>query len=190
MSYLPMGDVSSDSFNSTKYPGICKPSNVSTLATFKRCQTQMNRVASVKGIPTIAVDGDIGPGTVSLFSKIKPDLALHATAIFNVGAAAKITATSASCSAIASIADVIADIADTYADYLKAPTNPPAPKPTKPPVLVDSKTGIEKPAPMGAGLFAAWEASSTTTKVAALAVAGGLVFVALGGKALKRRRRW
>lgn len=188
MSYLPMGDVSSDQFNSTKYPGVCKPSNVTTLATFKRCQAQLNRVAAAKGVSTIAADGDIGPGTLGLLGKFQSELVAHAMNKANVAASTKIALAGAgNCSAVAKIADVIADVADSYADMLKAPATAPAPRPIKPPVLV-SPTGIETPAPAGAGLFAAWESSSNTTKIAAIAVAGGLAFVALGGAMFKKRR--
>lgn len=70
MGYLPMGsdDATSStlSFNSTKYPGVCKPSNFYTLGLFRQFQEQLNRVAQIKGFGKVTVDGDIGAGTVSL----------------------------------------------------------------------------------------------------------------------------
>lgn len=188
MGYVAMGDVSSDNFNSTKYPGIVKPSNTSTLATFKRCQTQMNRVAAAKGFKTIAADGDIGPGTVSLFELVKAHIGQYALANNDVAAAVKINSASGAVG-IASVADVIANEADSYADSLGAAANPPAPQPTKPPTLVDAK-GFEKPAPAGANLLSAFESMPTTYKVVAVAILGGIGFFVYKdmSKMGKRRR--
>ena len=188
MSYLPMGDIASSEFNSSKYPGVCKPSTVAALGTFKRLQTQLNRVAAAKGIATIAIDGDIGPGTLGIFGKVQTQLIAYATANMDLSAAAKIaTALPSSCASVAMMADVIANIADSYADELKAPANPPAPKPIKPPMLVSS-TGIEMPPPAGAELLTAWTSASTTTKLAAVGVLAGVAYVAFGMNKKRKRR--
>lgn len=185
MGYMSMGDISSDNFNSTKYPGVCKPSNVSTLATFKRMQTQMNRVAAVKGFKTIAIDGDVGPGTLGLFKMVQAFIVQHALDNGDFAAASKISsAPSSSCTAVAMIADVIANEADSLASELNAPANPPAPQPTKPPVLVSS-TGIETKVPAGASLLTAWESAPAATKYLALAVLGGIGYFTL----VKKPRR-
>src|SRR5262245_6418938 len=151
MGYISMGDVATDSFNSTKYPGVCKPSTVATLAVFKRLQAQLNRVASVKGIATIAVDGDVGAGTVGLYASLKSALISYASSSKDISFAfagvAQLTAAGGSCTSIASVADVIADVADAYADSLGASASPPAPKPIAPPTLV-SKTGVETAPPV------------------------------------------
>jgi hypothetical protein len=186
MTYLPMGDVSSDSFNSTKYPGVCKPSTVAALTTFKRMQHNLNRCAVVSGASTIAVDGDIGPGTVTLFGRLKSHLGTYALGNNDTNAAIKIAAAGSSCSSIAAVADVIANIAESYADDQNAPTSPPAPKPIKPPTLVSS-TGLETPAPAGSNLLAVWGTTSTPVKLAALGILGGIGYFAFMKKPRRRR---
>lgn len=190
MGYVAMGDVSSDNFNSTKYPGVCKPSNTATLAVFKAMQTQLNRCASVSGMSTIAIDGDVGPGTISLFGKLKAALmSIAPTVQFSAGVRlAAVDATS--CSSIAAAADTIRDVAEAYANSKGAAVKPPAPTPTKPPVLVDSKTGIEKPAPAGANLLASFESLPTVYKVVGAGILAGIGFFAYKDmKKLGKRRR-
>lgn len=172
MSYLPMGDIASTEFNSTKYPGIVKPSTASTLVMFKKMQSQLDRIAAVKGIAPIAVDGDVGPGTVSLFGAVKADIAAYAMFLQDIAASTKI-ALATSAVQIATIADVIADEAENYADSLNAPSNPPKPAPSKPSTLVLS-TGQEVPAPMSANILEAWSNLGTTGQLVALAALGGV----------------
>ena len=186
MGYVGMGDLASSEFNSTKYPGICKPSTVSALATFKRLQTQLNRVASVKGIATIAIDGDVGPGTMSLFGKLQASLITYATSEQNLAGAVKVgTVLPSSCASLAMVSDVVGDIADSYADSLRAPERPPSPPATRPPVLV-MPDGSEKAPPVGADLLTAWESQSTVMKIAMVGVLGGLGYYLYKGS--KRRR--
>ena len=174
MGYVGMGDLASSEFNSTKYPGICKPSTVSALATFKRLQTQLNRCASVKGIATIAIDGDIGPGTMSMFGKLQTSLITYATKEQNLAGAVKVgTVRPASCASLAMVSDVVGDIADDYANSMRAPEKPPSPPATRPPVLV-MPDGSEKAPPAGADLLTAWESASTPVKVAMVAALGGI----------------
>lgn len=185
MGYLGLGDLDSSDFNSTKYPGICKPSNVSSLATFKKLQSQLNRVASMKGVPTIAVDGDIGPGSLRLFASMQSTL----VAFLNVGdvtSAIKIAGvSSSSCSSLALVADVVGDAAQKYADSLGAPTTVASPTPAKASTLV-LPNGIEKPAPAGADMMAAWTNASTEMKIAFVAVMGGIGYYLYKGS--KKRR--
>ena len=67
MTYLPtMGDLAEPiSFNNTKYPGVCKPTNGTTLQLVYDLQNQCNRIAKMKGGKIIAPDGDIGPATLA-----------------------------------------------------------------------------------------------------------------------------
>lgn len=188
MGYMPMGDVASSEFNATKYPGVCKPSTVSALATFKRLQTQLNRIAAAKSIPTIAIDGDIGPGTVTLFGKVQADLVAYATSTMNLAGSVKIAVVTSSCTALASVADIVGDVADQYATSIKAPLNPPSPTPTKPPTLV-LPSGAEVPPPAGAGLLTAFTSASDTMKIAMIAVAGGVGYYLLKGRKHRRRTR-
>jgi len=187
MGYTPMGDIASDQFNSTKYPGICKPSTITALAAFKRLQTQLNRVAYAKGLSTIAVDGDIGPGTVSLVNKLAPSLITDATTKMQLASATKVaTSTMNGCVSLASVADVVADVAESYAGTLKAPEKAPAPAPTKPPTLVSS-SGQESAPPPGADILSAFTSASTPMKLAMVAVAGGVGYYLYKGH--KKRRR-
>jgi hypothetical protein len=48
---------------------VAKPINFPALAAAKDLQMQCNRIAKAKGFGTITVDGDIGPGTISLLNK-------------------------------------------------------------------------------------------------------------------------
>lgn len=187
MSYIAMGDMASSDFNSTKYPGISKPSNVNALAQFKAMQTQLSRVATVTGNSPIASDGDIGPGTVTLYKAVAPQLEGWATANMDVSDMAKLVLAVAGNIPLATYADVVTEAARGYADSKGAAGTPPAPKPTKPPVLV-SPDGIETPAPaMTADLLAAWKGTSTPMKVAAVAVLGGIGYMLLKKPKGKRR---
>jgi hypothetical protein len=53
-------------FNCTKYAGICKPTTATALAVVQECQRQLNRVAQLKGLAKITVDGDVGPKMLAL----------------------------------------------------------------------------------------------------------------------------
>lgn len=186
MGYIGMGDVASSEFNSTKYPGVCKPSTWNALRIFERLQTQLNRVASVKGIATIAIDKDIGPGTLALFFKVQPSLIVYATDNMKLAEAAKIgTVLKTSCSSLAAVADVVGDIAEGLANMLKAPAKPPSPPPLKPPTLV-MPDGTEKAPPVGADLLTAWEQASMPVKLATVGVLGGIGYYLYKGS--KRRR--
>lgn len=144
-------------FNSTKYPGTCKPSNKSTLDVFRELQRQLNRVAQLRGLGKIAVDGDIGPGTVSLANK-----ALGAPA---------------NCTTIAASADGYANQAKIMADNGGAPATVASPVPIRPSTIVNAVTGVEVIAPragIGGSVVDAWKNLTPVGKVAGLAIAGGL----------------
>jgi hypothetical protein len=186
MGYLPMGDVASSEYNATKYPGVVKPSTFDALATFKNLQNQLNRVAAVSGNKPIAVDGDIGPGTVTLYAAVKPHLATYAAVEASGADATKIGA-AGTATEIAQYADVIAEVASKYANSKGAPTTVPGPAPVKPPTLV-SATGIETAAPAGADLLAAWKGVSTPMKLAGAAVLAGIGYFMFFDKKRRRRR--
>jgi hypothetical protein len=190
MTYLPMGDVASSEFNATKYPGVCKPSTNPTLLLFRELQSQLNRVASVSGLTPIAIDGDIGPGTVALYAREKPFLAVS---VAPIDAAAAIKVSSAStCSQIATVADIIARVAKNYADSQKAPAVVPGPAPTRPPTLVNAKGEEFAAPPPGKDLFVQifGRPLSTMEKVAVIGVFGGIGYlVYTNTKKRKRGRR-
>lgn len=170
--YLSMGDTGGESgvtWNSTKAPGTCKPSDFSTLAKFKALQEQMNRVAKMKGFPTIAVDGDLGPGTVSLFNKI-------------LGG-------NAACGNIAGYVSTYTAQFNALASSLGAPASVPAPKPTTAPAIVNA-AGATVPAPPGASnpmVASVYDAfgGSPVLAVAGVAIVGGIAYLLLKKK--KRR---
>lgn len=185
MSYFPLGDISADNFNATKYPGIVKPSNVTTLAVFKGLQSQLNRCAYVLKQKTIAIDGDVGPGTIALWTNVRTKVMATVGSELSGAEAAKLNAASSTV-ALANVADIAERACRMFADQNGAPATPPAPPPAKPPTLV-MPSGVETPAPAGAGLLAAFQTASTPMKLAALGIAGGIGYYMLKGG--KRRRR-
>jgi len=127
--YFPMGADDAPNFNSTKYPGVCKPTNQATLELVYELQRQLNRIAQMKGLTKIAVDGDIGPGTVRLFNQA-------------IGG-------SASCQTIASQVSTFTAQLNALAVSLNAPAKVSSPAPAKPPTYVNATTGLEVVAPKG-----------------------------------------
>lgn len=172
MGYMQMGDLPSSDWNSTKYPGVCKPTNFGSLGIFKELQKQLNRVAHALGLNKIGVDGDIGPGTMSLLTQIKPRLnPLNPVHLGFMGAPT-------SCAGVAGKADSLGPIAKSIADGLGVSSTISQPAPSRPPTII-TPGGAELVAPPGSGLEAGlWDkvkSSSTTAKLAigvALLVAG------------------
>ncbi len=152
-------------WNSTKYPGVCKPSNAATLAVFKNLQTQLNRAAQAKGVAKISVDGDIGPGTIALMAKV-------------LG-----TSSSLACTTVAAGAAAFAATAAGIAAAGNVPVTISQPVPVKAPTLVDA-AGKETlaPASSGSGIAASlasqWGSMSTPVKLAAVGILGGIGYFA------------
>lgn len=171
--YLSMGDTGSEpgvTWNSTKYPGTCKPSDFATLAKFKAFQEQLNRVAQAKGFSKIAVDGDLGPGTVALARQVTQSNQL-------------------TCSTIAGQISTFTATVRTLADSLAAPSKVSGPKPVTPPSIVNAAGQVQLAPPgagnpMAASLYDAWAGIPTVGKVAAVGVLGGI-----GYMLLKKKRR-
>lgn len=156
--------ITASDFNSTRVPGTCKPTNFPTLEKFKELQRQLNRVAKVKKLSPIAVDGDIGPGTVSLFNKV-------------VGA-------SVNCSALAVIAEAQAQMFKTLADQAGAPANVATPKPASTPSIV-APTGALVPQPASASMLDSFKSIGlSNTHLMVLAGVGGLIAF----KVMKKKR--
>jgi len=200
MSYATLGSIDSSSFNSTKYPGVCKPSTTATLAAFQNLQTQLNRVAQAKNLPKVAVDGDVGPGTVALAGYVKAVAAADATGADTTGdnTVADNAATLASvidassCTSIASRADDIAANAEMYATALGVPSTVPAPVNTSATTLVSS-TGaetqisgaVQNTVSSAAASFGALGTMEQVVVIGAIGIAGYIVF---GGKKKRSRR--
>ncbi len=190
--YVPMGDIATSDFNSSKYPGVCKPSTFAALAKFKELQAQLNRVSAVTGGAPIVVDGDIGPGTVGLYSKVKAQLVTYAAgkasgpvALSNVARMGAAT----DCISIATIADLLAVVAKGYADENKVPATVPGPAPAKLPTIVTA-SGQEQAVTPQMELFGKifGRPLSSTEKLALLAVGGGVGYMLLTRKKRGKRR--
>lgn len=120
--------------------GVCKPMNTAALNNFKALQDQLNRVAEVKDLSKIGVDGRIGPGTLALWNKVVT------LAVIASPARALSMAASSSCDILAEQAADGGAAAQvrSYADSLHAPTqvagsilsrpSMPNPDPSKPPI--------------------------------------------------------
>lgn len=162
MGYMSMGAVALTDFNSTKYPGICNPSNFETLDKFKELQRQANRLAQARGIAKIAVDGSIGPGTIGIMKQLLPGSGM-------------------TCNDIAIGAEAFTAQLRILADQAGVSKTVSGPTPVTPPKIV-TQAGVDLPAP--SGMFGEM---STGVKVAAaglLVVAGFMLF---GPKSKKRR---
>lgn len=175
MTYFPamMGTIDASNFNSTKYPGICKPMNRETLDQVVEMQNQLNRVAQNKGIAKIAPDGDVGPGTVGLVNKVKEIVLDLAT-------------DTSTCMGVAMNADLIASNAKMFADTAGVSATVSAPIPPRPPSFI-APTGLEVPVP-GAGSGG----MNTTMLILGLGAVGLGFFLLMNRperKARKRERR-
>lgn len=171
MTYFPtpamMGTIDASNFNSTKYPGICKPMNRETLDQVVEMQNQLNRVAQNKGLPKIAPDGDVGPGTVGLVNKVKEivlDLATNTS----------------TCMGVAMNADLIASNAKMFADTAGVSATVSAPIPPRPPSFI-APTGVEIAAP-GAAASAAGGMSTTTMLLIGAVIIGAGYFLSKKGR--------
>lgn len=76
MGYSALGTLEDSQWCSSKNPicpsplkGIVKPMTVAAADLFKLVQSETNRVAQMTGSPKVAVDGRIGPGTLSAVNK-------------------------------------------------------------------------------------------------------------------------
>lgn len=166
MSYFgsAMGDVTASDFVTVS--GVCKPTNFATLDKFKELQRQLNRGAAAKKLPPIAVDGDLGPGTVKL-----------ANAVFGMWTG---------CADLAVKAEDYTATVKALATAQGVPASVGSPKPLWPPAIVNATTGVLTPQPATSSVLDAFNNMDTTGKLVAAAVLGGVAYFALGKK--KRRK--
>ena len=137
MTYYPraLGTIDPSNFNSTKFPGSCYATNKPTFDQFAFLQQQINRVSKMRGFPLIAIDGNIGPGTVA--------------ALMRIGG---LTASAATCSMVAVQADLYGANTRFMADAIQAPAYVVPPRPVKPPSFFDPRTNQEV-SPYPSGMF-------------------------------------
>jgi hypothetical protein len=166
------GSTWQPTFNSTKYPGVCKPSNVGTLAAFKALQTQLNRVAQAKGLTKIGVDGDIGAGTLRIMTS------------------AGMIPAGTPCSVVAAQVTISTVTAKTIADAAGISSSVAGPLVLKRPTIVDAagrESIVQSPA-IGAGLVGAFSNLSTPMKLAAVGILGGIGYFVFKDTKKKRRK--
>lgn len=131
MGYTAMGGLSTSDWCSSKNPvcpnplkGIVKPMTVNAANTFKLVQQETNRVAHMTGTTKIAVDGRIGPGTLSAVNAaLKKGVALIGWALPGYPTVEDLAAS----------ADVVHVALSNIANSLNAPTvvlGPAAPHPS------------------------------------------------------------
>jgi hypothetical protein len=159
--------------------GVCRPINKPALYAVQEFQSQLNRVAQVKGFPKTAVDGDVGPGTVALFQKVQA-----------VAGAGTIMGDASSCMGVAPDVDVIGEMIRQYADSIGAPAkvSPPLTSLGKTPTIFNPKTNqnVKVAARPGAGGLELFAGLGPLEKLALLGAFGGIAYLTLGKK--KRRK--
>lgn len=167
------GGTSTTVSDFTSVGGVCKPKNLPALAAARAFQSQLNRVAQVKGWSKIATDGSIGPATLTLFRKIQ-----------SAAGAGTIGGDASSCLYIAADSDVLAAQVQAYADSIKAPATVSAAMSLSPPSIL-TKSGKTVIVPDG-GIAASLATLSGIEKIALVGVVGGIGYLLLHRR--KKRR--
>jgi len=157
----------------TSVNGVCKAMNLPALAAVRGLQSQLNRVAQVKGYGKIAADGAIGPATLALFRLVQ-----------TAAGSGTIMGDASSCVNIGADSDVLLGQVQAYADSLGAPATVSAALSLGVPSIV-TKSGKTVVAP-DAGIAGSLATLSGTEQMALLAVAGGIGYLLLTKK--KRRK--
>lgn len=166
------GGTSTSASDFTSANGVCKPMNFPALAASRALQSQLNRVAQMKGFAKTATDGAIGPGTLALFRQVQ--------SISNGG----VMGDPSSCMGIAPDVDVLAAQVGAVADSLGAPAQVSGPVSLSVP-SIKTKSGQTVIAPEP-GLLGGLAGMSGLEKVALLGVAGGIGYLLFTKK--KRRK--
>ena len=201
MAYLELG-LGSVSFNSTSYPGTCKPSDLATLAIFKNLQAQLNRIVYAYNKITgnnaalISVDGDIGPGTMQQVEEVQALLTADTSMdVYPTAGMIKAQSTS-SCSDVANNAETLVAAAQAVADTIGAPASISQPS-SGSSTLVSSmgkSTTVHTPTPANNGVATSLTdlvSGLDTTTLLLLAAGAGAVIYYSGkkGRRSKSKRR-
>jgi hypothetical protein len=153
--------------------GVCKPQNFPALAMVQEFQSQLNRVAQVKGFPKIAADGAVGPGTLALFRQVQ------------TAAGGAVMGDASSCMGVAPDVDVLGAQVKQVADAMGAPATVRPALSLKAPTIV-TKSGKTLVSP-NAGLAGSLATMSSLEKVALLGVAGGIGYLLMNPAKRKKR---
>lgn len=149
--------ISAADFN----PSTCKPYNFVALKYVQALQSQLNRVAAAKGFSKIGVDGQVGPGTLSLFKKVQG--AFPSTVMGDAS----------SCLNISADADVLSAQVQSVADTLGAPATVAAASSKAATIMTKTGTTVLPPGAPPASIAGAFSGISVTQGLA-LAAVGGL----------------
>lgn len=169
------GGTTTSASDFTSVSGVCKPQNFPALQAVQEFQRQLNRVAQVKGLGKIGVDGAVGPKTVALFKSVQ-----------SIGAGS-IMGDASSCMGIAPDVDVLAAQIRDLADTLGAPATVSGPISIMPATIV-TKSGKTVVAP-DAGIIGSLATLGSVEKVALLGIVGGIGYILLNKKKTTKRRR-
>lgn len=179
---LGAGGLSASDFNSTRYPGICKPTNLNALNSVLAMQRQMNRVVKGgggsngigKNLQMIAPDGDVGPGTMKLYNAIT-------------------ASGSTDCLAIATQSAAIALDMKVMADSVFVPASIDQPSAPKPSYIPPGATmPVPVPTPESSGIVGTFKSMSSGMQlaVAGLLAAGGYLAFTRHKKSKRTSRRY
>ena len=185
--YTAIGEVTSAAY--TIVGDVAKPANFTVLEQFKELQRQLNRVAKVKGLRAIGIDGDIGPGTIALTQGVQNAAKADLTAgkLADTRAATGVALIrSSTADGIAGGVPAITEHIKGYASQLGASTSVSSPRPAQPPAIYVPSTGLSVPQPMSASALDALKNLSTVEQLGIVGVGVGALIV-LGKK--KRRRK-
>jgi hypothetical protein len=153
----------------------CKARNFPALAMVKEFQSQLNRVATAKKLPKVAVDGEVGPATLSLFRAVQ------------AASGGALLGNPATCMGVAPDVDVLGADIKQFADTLGAPVFVTPPISLKAPTVV-TKSGLHVVAP-NSGIAGSLATLSGPTRIALLAVAGGVGYMLFTGKPKRKEAR-
>jgi hypothetical protein len=156
--------------------GVCKAVDFPALNAAKNLQSQMNRVAFVKGFNKITVDGDIGPATITLLKQVQS------------ASGQTVGGDTSSCVGVASSCDVIANQVTMFANNIGAPATVPQATSSG---SINTKSGLtlKPPGASAAGdILGAFGGLSTIQQVAVVAVGGFVIYQLMGRSAASKRR--
>ena len=194
MPYLQLGAVSFVSAS-----GVCKPSDMEALGSFKTLQAQLNRVATGynqllgHNVPLVSVDGDIGPGTMQLFENVQALLTADTSMGVNALAQSIMGQDTSSCSAVASNSDYLGTAAQGVADGLGVPSSISQPSSGSSTLVSSSgkSTTVHTPTPANSSIATSLTdlvgGMDTTTLLLLAAGAGALIYYT--GRPGKKARR-